>query len=70
MSNSESVQHFVVTEAGNIPNNETLPVILYKGVVDFGGKEPEGVFEEMFARNDWGQRLACGEYLPLPSLPF
>jgi len=54
MSSSESVQHFVVTEAGDMPNNEALPVILYKGVADFGDREPEGVFEEMFARNDWG----------------
>jgi uncharacterized protein YjlB len=54
MATNGSIQHFVIPEAGNLPNNATLPVILYKGVAEFGDKEPEDVFEEMFARNNWG----------------
>jgi len=54
MATSGSVQHFIVPEAGDVPNNGTLPVILYKGVAEFGDKEPESVFEDMFAQNNWG----------------
>ena len=54
MADTETIEHFIVSESGDMPNNGALPVIVYKGAAEFGDREPEGVFEEMFARNNWG----------------
>jgi uncharacterized protein YjlB len=54
MAKNGSVQHFIVSESGDMPNNDALPVILYKGAAEFGDREPESVFEETFARHNWG----------------
>jgi uncharacterized protein YjlB len=54
MATNRSVQHFLIPEAGDMPNNGALPVILYKGIAEFGDKEPEKVFEDLIASNNWG----------------
>lgn len=54
MASSESVEHFIVPASGDMPNNEALPVILYKGVADFGDCDPVSVFQDTFARHNWG----------------
>ena len=60
MPTNESVEHHTISEKGDVPNNKVLPLILYKNVADFGDKEPESVFEEAFARHNWGNGWRSG----------
>jgi len=60
MPTNESVEHHTISEKGDVPNNKVLPLILYKDVADFGDKEPESVFEEAFARHNWGNGWRSG----------
>ena len=41
-------------ENGNFPNNQKLPVLLYKHVFDFEDNNPASVIEQKFSENDWG----------------
>ena len=38
----------------NFPNNPDLPVLLYKNVFDFNGRDPASTIEKILARNNWG----------------
>ena len=62
MSKQDSIKHFIVAASGDSPNNEVLPVILYKGVAEFGDREPESVFEEAFSQHDWGNGWRNGVF--------
>ncbi|MGN6309677.1 MAG: hypothetical protein ACTHNN_08990 [Xanthobacteraceae bacterium] len=46
-------QTFVFDDDGLVPNNR-LPVLRYRLAVDVTGKEPERIFENLFAANGWG----------------
>jgi uncharacterized protein YjlB len=54
MLEANSIERVLLTESDGIPNNDKLPLILYRAAVDFGEEEPEGIFEKIFAQNDWG----------------
>lgn len=46
---------------GIIPNNPTLPLLVYRGAVDLAGTpNPEGVIERTFSRNRWGDMWRNG----------
>ncbi|HEY1978952.1 MAG TPA: hypothetical protein VGH13_02615 [Xanthobacteraceae bacterium] len=46
---------------GSIPNNPTLPLVLYRGGVDLtGSPDPEDVIEKVFGRNGWGNMWRNG----------
>jgi uncharacterized protein YjlB len=46
---------------GTIPNNPTLPLVLYRGGIDLGGTpDPERVIEKTFAANGWGDMWRNG----------
>ena len=48
---------------GSIPNNPTLPMILYRGGVDLAGSpDPEKIIEKKFAENGWGEMWRNGIY--------
>ena len=49
-----SVEHHLLKEAEGSPNNEALPLIVYRAAVDVSGEEPEGAVEKTFGENDWG----------------
>ena len=38
---------------GSIPNNPTLPLLIYKNAVRLEGPDPAQIFESIFAANDW-----------------
>jgi uncharacterized protein YjlB len=48
---------------GRIPNNPTLPLILYRGGIHLAGSpDPEDVIEKKFAANGWGDMWRNGIY--------
>ena len=49
-----AVEHHLLAQAGSNPNNEALPLIVYRAAVDVGGDEPEAAVEHAFGANGWG----------------
>jgi uncharacterized protein YjlB len=48
---------------GTIPNNPTLPLVLYRGGIDLAGTpDPERLIEKTFAANGWGDMWRNGIY--------
>jgi uncharacterized protein YjlB len=51
------------TDDGRIPNNPSLPLVLYRGGIDLvGSPDPEAVIEKTFAANGWGNMWRNGIY--------
>ena len=44
---------FILKRNGWMPNNERLPVLLYRGVQDARGADAAASFEELFRQNGW-----------------
>lgn len=45
-----------------VPNNQRLPVILYRGAVSCAGEDPATAFERTFAGNGWPPEWRNGVY--------
>jgi uncharacterized protein YjlB len=64
-SGSGQVTHLFADD-GRIPNNPTLPLVLYRGGIDLiGSPDPEALIEKTFAGNGWGNMWRNGIY-PYP----
>jgi uncharacterized protein YjlB len=51
------------TDDGRIPNNPTLPLVLYRGAVDLTGTpDPEQLIEKKFGTHRWGDMWRNGIY--------
>jgi|ERR1051326_1581930 uncharacterized protein YjlB len=54
---------FRFKDEGLIPNHPTWPLVLVRGAVKLpGGLDPAAVFEDLFARNGWGDSWRDGIY--------
>ena len=48
------VVHQVIGDSGDIPNNDQLPLILYKNALEFTTDDPDDEFQKAFDANGWG----------------
>jgi uncharacterized protein YjlB len=51
-----------LTDNGNFPNNQELPVLVYKKVFDFTEGESAATIEKVFSENNWGGSWRNGIY--------
>jgi uncharacterized protein YjlB len=49
-----SVEHHLLREADISPNNNDVPLLVYRSVVDVDASDPEGAVEKTFGANGWG----------------
>jgi uncharacterized protein YjlB len=55
-------ESFILARNGWMPNNEHLPVLLYRGVFDSGRRDPASYLEELLQRNGWPAQWRNGIY--------
>jgi uncharacterized protein YjlB len=49
---------FMFADDGHVPNNPTLPLLLYRGAIDVAAaRDPESAIEQIFMTNGWGHDL-------------
>jgi uncharacterized protein YjlB len=59
------IEAHVFADDGAIPNNPTLPLLIYPGVLDLSGDDPAAACEAVFQANGWGSSWRNGIY-PFP----
>jgi uncharacterized protein YjlB len=58
---SKDPETFMFADDGSVPNNDRLPFIVYRNVVDLiGAADPEPVVEKMFRSHGWGDMWRNG----------
>jgi len=53
---------FRFADDGLVPNNPTLPFLVYRGAIDVAGRDPASAIERRFAENGWGDMWRNGIY--------
>jgi uncharacterized protein YjlB len=51
-----------LSQNGWVPNNEILPVLLYRSAVAISGSDPALIFKTLFGRNGWPPQWRDGVY--------
>jgi uncharacterized protein YjlB len=63
LTKSSKPHALMFSDDGSIPNNPSLPFLLYRRAIDLSGTpNPEELVEEMFARHGWGDMWRNGIY--------
>ncbi|MFN3659054.1 MAG: cupin domain-containing protein [Pseudolabrys sp.] len=58
MASPRTPQTFLFKDDGSVPNNPTLPVLIYRRGIDLSGNaHPEKSIEQVFAANGWGHNM-------------
>jgi uncharacterized protein YjlB len=52
----------LLADDGKIPNNPTLPLLVYQGALDLPENDPAATIEAVFASNSWGGSWRNGVY--------
>ena len=52
----------ILPDDGTFPNNDKLPVLVYKKVIDIPAQNPAGAVERIFHDNGWGGSWRNGIY--------
>ena len=62
ISQSPEIVSELLTDDGTFPNNEKLPLIVYKAVIDIPATDPARAVERIFHDNGWGGSWRNGIY--------
>jgi uncharacterized protein YjlB len=54
------VESHLLRESGNIPNNPSLPLLVYRKVIHFGSGDPAEMIEALFRDNGWSNSWRNG----------
>ena len=57
-----AVRTLMLKANGGIPNNPTLPVLIYPAALDVTGSDPASLFERTFASNGWPPQWRYGVF--------
>jgi uncharacterized protein YjlB len=55
-----AVRTLMLKANGGIPNNPTLPVLIYPSALEVTGSDPASLFEQMFTANGWPPQWRYG----------
>ncbi|MDG6094256.1 cupin [Acetobacter sp. AN02] len=55
-------EHFILRQNDWVPNNQELPVILWRNALPVSGDDPASAFEELFQKNGWPPQWRNGVY--------
>ena len=61
VSDAAAVEEHLFTDDGHVPNNPSLPLIVYRGVLDTGSAAAAAC-EALFAGNNWSAAWRNGIY--------
>ncbi len=60
--NPPNVAAYLLADDGAIPNNPTLPLLVYKGALALPDRDPAATIQALFATNRWGNSWRNGVY--------
>jgi uncharacterized protein YjlB len=62
INQSPEILSEVLVDDGTFPNNEKLPLMVYKNAIAIPAQDPAGAVERIFRENEWGNSWRNGIY--------